>query len=168
MRGGIRLWSGIRASLKNEAQAHTSRVKRHVPTCRPCASLASPPFAIATSRDIVRAIHTRAQYLPRGLLLLNTSIVAGRTDDRTPAPPRREASVSQKTPPSDCRCGSGYRHRTDLPTPHSLRADPSPPFSITLDTAQNIREALCGRAWSLCHFQYEPGYARLNSSRRHQ
>lgn len=35
-----------------------------------------------------------AQYLPRGLLLLNTIIAAGRTDDRTPGSPHREASVS--------------------------------------------------------------------------
>ena len=61
------------------------------------------------------AAHNRtAQLLPRGLTVAKTLVSSVRPTKDT-GTPHRETPMSYEALSSDCRCGSGYRYRTDLP-----------------------------------------------------
>jgi hypothetical protein len=74
-------------------------------------------------------IRTPALHLSQGLTSDKPQLPSDHPTNRTPVLRIEKRLHSQEAPPSDCRCGSGYRHRTDLPAYAARRSLHNlPPF----------------------------------------
>jgi hypothetical protein len=95
------------------------------------------------SRRCVQAVrahaHANAEHAPMAFLTAQ-NLIFRRTSPTNGTPVLRveERLFVSRTPSSDCRCGSGYRHRTDLPGQQSPTDQPflSFAFSFAVHTSQ--------------------------------